>query len=45
MTRYDITAELIISVDAAGYALLTLAHTFRGVGDEKKVVCIALKVR
>jgi len=43
MTRYDISAELHISVDAAGYTLLTLAHTFRGVGDEKKVVCIIVK--
>jgi len=41
MTRDDITAGLIISVvDAAGYTLITLAHTLRGVGDEKKVVCL-----
>lgn len=43
MTRYDITAGLLISVDAAGYTLLTLVHTFRSVGDEKKVVCITIE--
>jgi len=43
MTRYDITAELLISVDAVGYTFLTLAHTFRCLGDEKKVVCISVE--
>jgi len=33
MTINHITAGLIISVDAAGYTLITLVHTFHGVGD------------
>ena len=38
----DILAELLISANASGSSLVSLAHTFRGVGDEKIAVCLSV---